>query len=96
MVYVVQIAFLDIIVTKQSKNGVNLSMLSRQLIGAKFLLTRRYLLEILKMKNGVIDTKKYRYGGVFSFINGATSWSAENNEDCVWWKYAKLAEPNNT
>ena len=39
---------------------------------------------------------KYRYGGVFSFSNGATSWSAENNEDCVWWKYAKLAEPNNT
>ena len=56
MVYVVQIAFLDIIVTKQSKNGANLSTLNRPLIGAKFRLTRRYLLEILKMKNGVIDT----------------------------------------
>ena len=39
---------------------------------------------------------KYEYGLVFSFINGATSWSAENNEDCAWWEYAKLAEPNNT
>ena len=39
---------------------------------------------------------KYKDGRVFSFSNGATSWSAENNEDCVWWKYAKLAEPNNT
>ena len=39
---------------------------------------------------------KYRDGRVFSFSNGATSWSAENNEDCAWWEYAKLAEPNNT
>lgn len=39
---------------------------------------------------------KYKDGRVFSFSNGATSWSAENNEDCVWWDHAKLAEPNNT
>ena len=56
MVYVVKIAFLDIIVMKQSKNGANLSALSRQLIGAKFRLIHRYLLEIMKKKNGVIDT----------------------------------------
>ena len=39
---------------------------------------------------------KYKDGRVFSFSNGATSWSAVNNENCVWWDHAKLAEPNNT
>lgn len=39
---------------------------------------------------------KYKKGRVFSWANGATSWSAINNEDCAWWDHAKLAEPNNT
>ena len=39
---------------------------------------------------------KYKDGRVFSFSNGATSWSAVSNKNCVWWDHAKLAEPNNT
>lgn len=39
---------------------------------------------------------KYKKGRVFSWANGATSWSAINNADCAWWNHAKLAEPNNT
>ena len=39
---------------------------------------------------------EYKDGRVFSWANGATSWSAVNNKYCVGWGYAKLAEPNNT
>ena len=35
---------------------------------------------------------KYENGIVYAWVNGTTSYTAEDEEYCTWWKYAKLAE----
>lgn len=55
---IAQIVFLkSVLVMKMQETGVNLSMLSRQLIGTKFRLIHRYLFDLAEMiKIGLSDT----------------------------------------
>ena len=35
---------------------------------------------------------KYENGYVWTWLDGLTSWTASNDDDMAWWKYAKLPE----
>lgn len=66
--------------------------LNRLLIGVKFLLTHRFMLDAAAATNGrKKHFAKFENNYVYAWSDGKTSWSTTNGSTMVW-EHAKLAE----